>query len=266
MSRHRDKIAFIHFAKAAGRYVNRYLRERVFKNGNGEIAEQQYKIFNSWGPPFSMGRDWNQAELLQLANNRHPGQYPTPQEILAHHRCWNHDYLAKQYVHNHHYEWTQEAVSEFRRNGWLTFMFVRDPAELLCSVWTWARGVTAKGGQPVIQPPGLVEQPLDDFIREVVGTPGHHNIYALPDFVEQIDYTAEFSEENFRGLLRIMVPDHEYDPGSLPDLYRRASGNPGYAEYRRRRQISDQTHDMLNDDIDVQRVRDLIERSVKFPD
>ncbi len=91
-----DKIAFIHYAKAAGRYVDYYLQNNVFENVSDNLAQQDVKVFNSWSVPFSLGRDWNEKELLQLAANRHPTQSPTPAEVMDHHQLWRHDYLAHQ--------------------------------------------------------------------------------------------------------------------------------------------------------------------------
>lgn len=252
-----DKVAFIHYAKAAGRYVGYYLRSQVFGNGMADQAEQEFKIFNSWEAPYTLGRDWTETELMQLANNRFPAQYPTPAQVVTHHRRWAHDYLSRQYVHNHHYSWTRDTVREFRHNGWLTFMFIREPAELLCSLWTWSRNAIAAGADPgqVIRPPRLIEQPLDAFIREILSTPAFHNFYALPDFVGDIDYVAELTQENFGQFLHERF-NHRYHPDRVGPRHRYSSGNPGYVAYRHQGLITDETHAMINADVEVGRVRE----------
>jgi len=251
------KVAFIHFGKAAGRYVHRYLSSQVFRNPEGDLARQEYKEYNSWQRPFLLSRDWFETELLQLANNRFPGQLPTPEQVRIHHGLWSHDYLARQYVHNHHYSWSRASVCEFRRNGWFTFMFIREPADLLCSLWTWSRKMVAAGVNPdrVLQPTRLIGMPLDGFLQEVIGNADYNRFYALPDYVEEIDYVAEFTEENFRRLLSERF-EHDYRTGSNLQRYRRPSGNPGYAAYRNRGDISDRTHSLIERNAAVQRVRE----------
>ena len=255
-----DKLAFIHFAKAAGRYIGHYLCTQIFGNSASDLAEQEYKVFNSWERPYLLDRDWTETELLQLANNRFPEQSATPAQIKAHHRLWKHNYLDKQYVHNHHYSWCERTVREFRRNGWFTFMFIRDPAELLCSLWTWARKARAAGTDPryIIQPTRLIEMELDAFIKEIISCPELRQFYALPDYVDEIDHVAEFTEDNFRLFVKTVEPGHQYGSEQIVFSHRHASGNPGYGGYRRRGLISDETHELLRDTPEVQRVRELI--------
>jgi hypothetical protein len=256
MSRTADKVAFIHSAKAAGRYIDYHLCSRVFDNAGSDISEQEFKTFNSWQPPYLLGRDWTERELLQLANNCFAQQYPTPAQVRAHHRRWTHDYLAKQYVHNHHHGWSGNSVAEFRRNGWFTFMFIREPAEQLCSLWTWTRRELAAGADPgrLLRPERLAQLPLDAFVREIIGTPELKPFYALPDYVDNIEYVAEFTEDNFRRLLRDRFR-HVCRPELDHETHRHASGNPGYAIYRSRGWIADETHAMIEDDPEVQRIR-----------
>jgi hypothetical protein len=254
-----QKIAFIHYAKAAGRYIDSYLRQKVFENRSNSLAEQQVKTFNSWTVPFSMGRDWSEEELLRLAANRYPAQYPSPDEVRSHHQCWVHDYLARQYVHNHHHYWSVASVREFRKRGWLTFMFIRDPAELLCSLWTWIHKSTAEShrSQPGIKPEYLTEMSLDHFIREILRKPNLSAFYALPDYVDEIEYVSEFTEKNFSRFLQEYF-DHCYQPEILEIGQRCASGNPGYAAYRNQGLISEETQQLLNGNREVCRVRELI--------
>ena len=43
-------------------------------------------------------------------------------------------------AHNHHINWTKESVKKFNDHGWLTFMFIRNPKDIMCSLFFWARG------------------------------------------------------------------------------------------------------------------------------
>ncbi|MCW8930260.1 MAG: hypothetical protein OQL19_08500 [Gammaproteobacteria bacterium] len=252
-----QKVAFIHYAKAAGRFIDYYLKNHVFENKNDNITEQQFKTFNSWISPFYLKRDWNEEELLQLANNRYSAQYPTPDQIRTHYQYYSHDYLSKQYVHNHHHNWTLKSIQSFRRNGWFTFMFIREPSDLLCSLWTWAQNSSLENKKPeaVIQPVWLIDLSLDQFIQEIIGRPEFKVFYALPDYVNEIDYVAEFTEENFRQFL-LENFQHEYKPEITGQEFRFSSKNPGYEAYKSQGLISDETDKMINNNVEVQRVRE----------
>ena len=254
-----EKIAFIHFSKVAGRYIDSYLRQRVFKNNSNNLAEQQVKIFNSWAIPLALGRDWTEEELLQLAANRHSEQCPTPDEIRIHHSLWSHDYISRQYVHNHHCNWSTTTVQKFRENGWLTFMFIREPSELLCSLWTWIRSNAEKNPDalPLIKPEWLAVLSLDEFIKEILKDDNFSVFYGLPDYVDKVEYVSEYTEDNFKEFLLDHF-DHNYQPERLGTKHRYASGNPGYAAYIEQGLISEDTQVLLNENKEVRRIRELL--------
>ena len=251
-----SKIAFIHYAKAAGRYIDYYLQGRVFNNKSYSLAEQNYKTFNSWITPFFLDRDWDENELLQLSSNRYPSQSPTPDQVRVHHQRWNHDYLSRQYVHNHHHKWSLESVQEFRRNGWLTFMFIREPADLMCSLWIWAKK-TLKDNEAMayLGAAMIKEMSLNQFIGEIVGKPEFYPFYALPDYIDDIEYVVEFTQKNFHFFLQEYF-DHSDHPESIEVIQRFTSGNIGYAAFRKQGLISDEVHNLLNKDKQVCRVRE----------
>ncbi len=253
------KLAFVHFAKAAGRHVNGYLTQELFRAAGRPIEEHAYKCFNSWDETVGLKRDWNETELLQLARNQHALQFPSPAQIRRHHALWSHDYLSRQYVHNHHHAWTANALSEFRRNGWRSLMFVRDPAELLCSLWTWARLSREKGvpAKRIIQPVELLELDLDAFLARMVGEERFNLFFALPDYTDQVDFVCEYSEENFSRLLSDWF-QHDYRPTEDQTERRFSSGNPGYAAYRQAGRVSDATDALLQSNPQVTAVRERI--------
>lgn len=255
------KTAFIHFGKVAGRYINAYLNNAVFESTSTNLAVQKVKIYNSWTTPFLLGRDWNEKELMQLAANRHPHQYPTPDEVRLHHQHWSHNYLDRQYVHNHQHGWSRATVSQFRKQGWFTFMFIREPRDLLCSLWTWLQKSNFDHHLK-IQPESLASKPLDDFIQEILTRPGLAGFYALPDYTDQIDYVAEFNMDNFIRFLKKYF-NHTYHPQKEKKSWRFASKNPGYAVYREQGLISDRTHQLFDESIEVLRVRELINSCMK---
>lgn len=256
------KLAYIHFVKVAGRYVNYYLQRNVFGNSGEELATQGVKTFNSWIPPFSLARDWADDELLQLASNRHPRQSPTPQEVRIHYQHWEHEYLARQYVHNHHYGWNRDTIRAFRQQGWYTLLFLREPSELLCSLWSWIQQQSQEDiyNGRVIWPISLAQLSLDQFIHAIVTSSGDSGWYALPDYADEVDYVAEFSEENFRNFLKHNF-DHDYRPETMEPRHRYGSGNPGFAAYCEQGLISRETQRLLDEDYEVCRVRERLKSS-----
>jgi hypothetical protein len=252
-----QKLAFIHYAKVAGRYMDYYLQRKVFDNRSTLLAAQTVKSFNSWVPPLSMGRDWNEEELLQLAANRHPLQCPSPEDIRIHYGHCSHDYLARQYVHNHHYSWSRATIRAFGKQGWCTVMFLRDPAEIFCSLWTWMQGkadeVFSTGYMALLRP--LNHLSLDSFIREMITNPKLSVSFSLPDYVDDIDYVAEFSDAGFGTFLEEKF-GHHYQPEHVGKRQHFASGNPGFAACREKGLISAKTQMLLDANDDVCRVRE----------
>ena len=183
-----QKLAFIHYGKSAGVYVQTYLRMHVMPNVGH---------FNSWWD-FSetntrkLYRDWTKEELLEIAAT-------TTESGLA---------------HNHHVSWCSKTVKSFNDNGWLTFMFVRDPRDTLCSLFFWSKNQRKKfehknGDEALLAHP-LKEEilkmsgkndadkvSLDEFVNFFSKSESGHLLWKLPDYTDQIQHVAEFTDDNF---------------------------------------------------------------------
>jgi hypothetical protein len=225
------KLAFIHYGKAAGVYTQHYIREHVFPN---------IKHFNSWWDfnyinKRALNRDWTQEELLKIAEE-------DVEEALT---------------HNHHINWTKESVKKFNDHGWLTFMFIRNPKDIMCSLYFWAKGQwdkwerEDKSTQDLREP--LKKQlirisgqnnphniNLNNFIRGMLSGKGAQRLWGLPDYVDDVQHVAKFNNKNFGSFL-LNNFQHMY----IPQKKENASQNEGYKTYLDRGEISEETHNML---------------------
>jgi len=225
------KLAFIHFGKAAGVYIQHYIREQVFP---------RMKHFNSWWDfnyknKRALTRDWTEEELLEIAD-------ANVEEALT---------------HNHHINWTKESVKKFNDNGWLTFMFIRNPKDIMCSLYFWAQSQwdrwdsEDKSAQALREP--LTEElkyisgqdnpynvSLDDFVRGMISGKGAQYLWVLPDYIDDIQHVAEFNDKNFGSFLLDNF-QHLY----APLRKRNISKSEGYKAYLDRGEISKETHSMV---------------------
>ena len=225
------KLAFIHFGKAAGVYIQHYIREQVFP---------RMKHFNSWWDfnyknKRALTRDWTEEELLEIADTN----------------------VEEALTHNHHINWTKESVKKFNDNGWLTFMFIRNPKDIMCSLYFWAQSqwdrwdAEDKSAQVLREP--LTEElkyisgqdnpynvSLDDFIRGMLSGKGAQYLWVLPDYIDDIQHVAEFNNNNF-GTFLLDNFQHLY----CPMKKRNTSKSEGYKTYLERGEISKETHSMV---------------------
>lgn len=217
----KQKLAFIHFGKTGGVYVNHYLRDYVMP-----LARH----FNSWR---NLRRDWTKEELLEIAEK---------------------DANAA-ITHNHHLGWCEETIRAFKDNGWLTFMFLRNPKDLICSLYFFSKKTLKKRGVTAIGPNGVLagsqdkkafdpldvnDLTLDSFFSRMVNDKNQHIFWKLPSYIGQIDYVAQFNDKNFGDFL-FKYFGHSY----VPQEKRNVSENKGYKYYRDNGDISIETQELI---------------------
>ena len=197
------KVAFVHFGKAAGVYINQYLKNNCLKD---------YKKYFSWhenqNPQGISGRDWTKEELLEIAEK-------AP------------DYS---FVTNHHIFWDTETIEKFKDNDWFLFTFLRRPEELLCSLHHWAKEKNIK----------LSDLPdaknLEQTFRYALNDDSFSKLWRVPDYIDLLDYTAEFNDENFGDFLL-----ETFGKNYIPQDKLNISQNKGFVHYRENGEISDKT-------------------------
>tara|TARA_Y100001963_G_scaffold18302_1_gene22831 strand:- start:23821 stop:25662 length:1842 start_codon:yes stop_codon:yes gene_type:complete len=232
-----NKVAFVHYGKAAGVFTQNYIKTNVLS--------EKCKMYNSWWAEGkrSLTRDWTKPELIEIAGYKD----------------------GSAFVHNHHISWDSESLQAFLDEGWFTFSFLRNPKDLICSLYFWAIDRSKKGNEnPIISNPlkrhivdmsgqeDINQVSLDDFFKFfITDTEGKaKKLWVLPDYIDRLDYVAEFSDENFRHFLKTYF-NHEYiKEGYYKNFSKRyfnGSGNKGYDFYHKNGDISEETHQMISD-------------------
>ena len=86
------KVAFIHYAKAGGVYINSHIYRKALKN-------KTYQNYNSWRKndfyDTPIKRDWNERELLEICK-----------------KTGDEDFII---AHNHHNGWNNKIILEFQK-------------------------------------------------------------------------------------------------------------------------------------------------------
>ena len=195
------KVAFIHYGKTAGVYINEYMKDRVFR---------PYKKYLSWHKnlnPFGVkGRDWTQKELGSIAE--------TDDEYAL--------------TSNHHIEWSLGSVKKFKDNNWFMFTFLRRPEELLCSLYHWSKENNIKlSASPA-------PKSLEQIFEYAVNYEDFGRLWKLPNYIHKLDYVAEFNDKNFGNFLLNSFGE-EYEPREKLNV----SKNKGFDYYRENGEISE---------------------------
>ena len=202
------KVAFVHFAKTGGVYVNKYLKTTCLK---------PYLKYFSWhlnlNPCKVSGRDWTIDEMHKISVEADDYSFLT----------------------QHHINWDIDTVKKFKENGWFTFMFLRKPEELLCSLFNWSNE------QNVELRPGLPNPTsIQETFEFAVKYKGFAQLWRIPDYIDELDYVAEFNRSNFSEFL-LKYFGEVYEPRPKCNT----SKNKGFAHYRKTGEISDKVTEEL---------------------
>lgn len=241
-----QKIAFVHFGKCAGSYMRFYMKDNFLKPLN-------YNNIDSWLPSLRhMNRDWNDEELNGFINSAE----------------------EKMFIHNHHFGWNEKMIKIANEHGFLTFCFIRNPKDILCSLYCWGRERIAGGEQiPINDPDGkkfkegegfdsvfstsAMDLSLDEFINVFTNSEnsgGCGSVWHLPDWIDEVEYVAEFNDKNFAHFLNKYF-QHYYVPRQKINI----SSNKGYKYYYDKGLISEETHEMLNNHPEVLRYKNYLD-------
>lgn len=197
------KIAFVHFGKAAGVYVDSYIRQTCCR---------LHENFLSWhrdSNPYGISnRDWKKDELMKIAETE--------------------DECA--YVTNHHINWDLEIIKKYKEKGWFIFTFLRRPEEVLCSLFNWG-----KENDIITRPQDLEPVNLEECFKFALDdNDNYKKLWQLPEYIDELDYVAEFNDKNFSEFLLNNFGEI-YKPGSPSNT----SSNKGFIYYRENGDISD---------------------------
>lgn len=201
------KVAFVHYGKAAGVYINAYLKNICLK------TYLKYFSYHADINPFQIsGRDWTKDELIDIAST------------------------AKDYsfLTQHHIGYDLESIKKFKENGWFTFTFLRKPEELLCSLFNWSREKNIKLRPGVGANPTSIQETFEFALKYK----GFSRLWKLPDYIDELDYVSEFNDTNFENFL-LETFGELYEP--QPKL--NVSLNKGFKFYRDNNYITDEILD-----------------------
>lgn len=238
------KIAFIHFGKCAGVKTNELFKQACVLKGIpvydwafGERTPWSHEsCCNAIACPDGIGRDWSSVELNLMSG------------------------LGSGYVHNHHISWSANDIVLYNERGWETFTFLRNPRDLLCSLYFWSRKINPS---PLKGNPTDSTGTLDEFLRSIVREESK-SMWRLfmpePYMMARVKHVARFSEDAMWGLVKKLGLYEE----SLFDTWHNhkanASGNKGWDHYIESELISEETADLVSRRLDHGEAADLMSR------
>jgi len=177
------KLLFLHIVKTGGTTANNTF-SRVFRR-------RRYFMHVMDG---AQANDFTPAQLEQIATG--PG--------------------FDQYCHCHIGAIDERLHDLFRANGWFTVCFIRNPGDLLCSLYHY----TAKlnGGD---------KRTIDEFINErLENPPGDDPFWRLPTWHSKISFVRIFSASRLRSFLRVYLNEENAKVRTL-----NASGSHGFGHH-----------------------------------
>ena len=162
---HPKRMFFVHYGKAGGVYTNEGLKSFVIPD---------YEILDSWN--LGLQRDWTEEELsskITTASERN------------------------QYLHQHHLHVTEEHISLAKERGWLTFSFLRMPAEIICSLFHWRQQQFGLHNVDMVFGQSHVDESFSEFWERLIAPNAPENfLWALPNYYDSIDEVAFFSSQS----------------------------------------------------------------------
>lgn len=209
------KFAFIHYGKSAGTYIVKYMQRHCLKG---------YVNYNSWN--YGWNRDFTEDELFQIAEEA--GDYS--------------------FVHNHHISWSRESILKFKEEGWLLFTFIRDPRELLCSLYFWA-----KDNCKILSSDPLPET-LNEFIIEALQNKEYLHLWALPYYDIQLHVIEEFTDRSFNDFLSLY-----FDGVHVSEDHINTSSNKGFKYYLSTGEFSNENYELLKKHKEYKRYKKYME-------
>ena len=198
------KVAFVHYGKAAGVYVNKYIKQTCLE------SYTKYFSHHANLNPFEIEkRDWSSDELNKIA-------------IEAE------DYS---FITNHHINWNFDNIQQFKNNNWFTFMFIRNPEEILCSLFNWSKekkfSLRGDKGNP---------NSLQEMFELAMKDKHFSRLWILPDYIDELDHVAEFSDKNFNYFLTL-----HFGEKHIPLQRENTSNNKGFKYYKENNFIEEET-------------------------
>lgn len=241
------KYAFIHMAKCGGTYVSTYLNSVALAPVIYHIPEGKSKD----NPHLEFSKE-QISELVDEVNKR--------------------DLTANQLMRFHQNSADLQSIEKLNDFGWETLTFLRDPRELICSLYFFSSRKTTKTtitneevsytnflamapwsgiaghGDPDdwdINDIDVRKLSLNDFFIKMIKNEKLHVYWKIPEYIESIKYVDEMSHENLGKFInKVVDPDHVYSP--IP-IGQNKSANKGYKFYCNNGDISKEAQGLIED-------------------
>lgn len=233
------KLAFVHLAKHGGSYVTERLER--------ELEPRGFQILDPWHNP-ALGREWKPDEI----------------DLILRGRLWGMRSNPRHFMRAHQWGWTREALETAKREGWLTFTFLRDPLDAICSAYFFHRGGLIEGGRGRIWQQGEGGRSakaldgadtLDKGCKALIEDPDLVAYWSAPEWLEGVDFLRPFSSESLRELCdEIKIP---FEPGEKIN----GSENPGFKAAIEGGLISSSLAKKMRNHPEVERINELIARA-----
>jgi len=241
------KYSFIHMAKCGGTYVSTYLNSVVLAPVINHIPEGKTKD----RPHLEFSKE-QISEAVDEVNKK--------------------DLTENQWIRFHQNSIDLKTIEKLNDFGWETFTFLRDPRELICSLYFFSRRKTTKTTvtkKEVSDTNFLAMAPwsgiaghadpdswdindidvrklsLNEFFIKMIENEKLHIFWKIPEYIESIKYIDEMSHDNLGKFINKAIdPDHIYSPIPIGE---NPSANKGYKFYCNNGDISKEAQRLTED-------------------
>ena len=243
------KYAFVHMAKCGGTYVKTYLHSVILNPCKGHIPEGKHKD-SRFGSPHLEFRAEQISKLVDEVDKV--------------------DLTENQWIRFHQNSANSEVIKKLNDFGWETFTFLRDPRDIICSLYFFAsrkhKSVHKSKADKVVTNhlamapwsgiaghQGIDEWDFDkvdvhkvslnDFVKELINNEKLHIFWQLPEYIDSVKHVDKMSHENLGKFInKVIDPEHIYMP--MP-IGKNDSDNKGFKHHVNSGEISKEVADLV---------------------
>ena len=196
----KNKVLFCHYGKTGGTFIMNTIRRDLRQSG--------FEFFQHVGMPF-----YSEDNLKSIANLK----------------------LEKIFVHQQHLWISKHILDYYNERNFFTFMFLRHPVDLVCSLFFWGHRVLRETSKnPFGEHFDLSKMTLNDYFKFILDG-NDSKLWIIPKWISSVNYVSEFSEEN---AIIFMDKYLGYQPNQNALARVNASGNRGYKFYLKQKTLS----------------------------
>lgn len=238
------KYAFVHMAKCGGTYVKTYLNKVILNPCKEHIPDGK--------------------------NKDNPHLEFCPQQILKLvDEVDKTDLTENQWIRFHQNSVDSEVIEKLNNFGWETFTFLRDPRDIICSLYFFSgREITREenrekignnnflamapwsgiaghqeAGEWELDKVDVNKVSLNDFVKELIENEKLHVFWQLPAYIDSVKHVDKMSHENLGKFInKVIDPEHVYMPMPIGE---NASSNKGFKHHVGSGEISKEVVDLV---------------------